>query len=191
MTGAGAEDAPEIAAPEEGLVGAVETGAVEDAGVGEGAAASGSEGTAVVCAPRVPAMRAVAMGIQILCTVLLHSCCGRDQEYDYLTVRQMAKEFDSDRDLHHLRDLAGQVESYRLQAEELGRLQAGRALLECPSCGLREDELADLTLVVCAMDAPGIDTGLRFEESEEGAWMCPSCHGLVRLADGSGPLSAV
>ena len=95
----------------------------------------------------------------------------------------MAKEFDSDRDLHHLRDLAGQVESYRQQAEELGRLQAGRPLLECPSCGLREDELADLTLVVCTRDEPGIDTGLRFAEGEDGTWMCPSCHAVVSMPD--------
>ena len=100
----------------------------------------------------------------------------------------MAKEFDSDRDLHHLRDLAGQVETYRLQAEELGRLQVGRALLECPSCGLREDELADLTLVVCTVEEPGIDTGLRFA-GDEGSWICPACHGLVTLPNGSDPLS--
>lgn len=95
----------------------------------------------------------------------------------------MAKEFDNDRDIHHLRDLAGQVESYRLQAEELGRLQAGRALLECPSCGLREDELADLTLVVCTAEEPNTDTGLRFVEMEGGRWMCPSCHAVVRTPD--------
>jgi hypothetical protein len=94
----------------------------------------------------------------------------------------MAKKFDSDHDLHHLRDLAGQVESYRLQAEKLGRLQAGRPLLECLSCGLREDELADLTFVVCTMDEPGIDTGLRFAEGEDGTWMCPACQGLVQIA---------
>ena len=92
----------------------------------------------------------------------------------------MAKEFDSDHDLRHLRDLAGQVESYRLQAENLGRLQAGRAFLECPSCGLREDELADLTFVVCTVGEPGIDTGLRFEAtSEDTTWICPSCHAII------------
>ena len=94
---------------------------------------------------------------------------------------EMAKEFESDRDLHHLRDLAGQVESYRLQAEELGRLQAGRSLLECPSCGLREDELADLTFVVCTVEEPGIDTGLRFEpvSEDKSSWFCPSCHAII------------
>jgi len=93
----------------------------------------------------------------------------------------MAKEFDSDHDLRHLRDLAGQVESYRLQAENLGRLQAGRAFLECPSCGLREDELADLTLVVCTVEEPGIDTGLRFLEigDANSTWMCPVCQSIT------------
>jgi hypothetical protein len=179
---AGAETGEIEAAVEPEFVpeGAVETGAVEEEDPEEaGATASGSEGKVVVCAPRVPASRAVARGIQVLCTVVLHSCGGAGQEYDYLTGREMAKEFDNDRDLHHLRDLAGQVESYRLQAEELGRLQAGRALLECPSCGLREDELADLTLVVSTPEEPGTDTGLRFVELEGGGWMCPSCHALV------------
>jgi uncharacterized protein (UPF0212 family) len=95
----------------------------------------------------------------------------------------MAKEFDGDRDLHHLRKLAGQVESYRLQAEELGKMQVGRALLECPSCGLREDELADLTFVVCRAEEPAIDTGLRFVELEGGGWMCPSCQAVVPTSD--------
>jgi hypothetical protein len=93
----------------------------------------------------------------------------------------MPQEFENDRDLQHLRDVAGQLESYRLQAEELGMLQAGRALLECPSCGLREDELADLTFVVCTPEEPGIDTGLRFEASSEDSstWICPSCHAII------------
>lgn len=102
----------------------------------------------------------------------------------------MAKEFESERDLHHLRDLAGQVDTYRLQAEELGRLQVGRPLLECPSCGLREDELADLTLVVCTPQEPETDTGLRFLSVDDGeeTWICPACHGLVHLP-GTDPLS--
>lgn len=106
-----------------------------------------------------------------------------EQEYDYLTRDGMAKEFDDDQGLHHLRDLAGQVERYRLQAEELGRLQAGRPLLECPACGLREDELADLTLVVCTPEEPGIDTGMRFEPlTDEGSrWICPACRGIMDL----------
>jgi len=74
-------------------------------------------------------------------------------------------------------ELAGQVDNYRRQAERLGRLLSGRQLLECPSCGLHEDELADMTLVVAAADQPGIDTGLRFlvMDDEGAVWSCPSC----------------
>jgi hypothetical protein len=91
-----------------------------------------------------------------------------------------------------LREVAGQVESYRRQAEALGRLQVGRTLLECPSCGLYEDELADLRVVCCLPDEPGTDTGLRFLPMEGGeTWMCPACHGVVGLPGGSDPLSAV
>ncbi|HNY31259.1 MAG TPA: hypothetical protein PKO15_10270 [Fibrobacteria bacterium] len=76
-----------------------------------------------------------------------------------------------------LEDLARQVERYRDQAEMLGTLQAGRKLLECPSCGLHEDELADLSLVVVTDDEPGLDTGLRFAALDEHSrtWVCPAC----------------
>jgi len=75
-----------------------------------------------------------------------------------------------------LRNLAGQVDNYRRQAERLGRLLSGRALLECPSCGLHEDELADMTRIVAADVQPGEDTGLRFTALDDGAtWLCPSC----------------
>lgn len=76
-----------------------------------------------------------------------------------------------------LQDLALQVERYRDQAEALGKLQAGRQLLECPSCGLHEDELADLSLIVATENEPTIDTGLRFRQvDEEGeTWLCPGC----------------
>jgi hypothetical protein len=95
----------------------------------------------------------------------------------------MAKNFKHDgNNPDPLKDLAGQVERYRLQAEELGRMQVGRPLLECPGCGLHEDELADLTVVVCREGAPGLDTGLRFlsQDEEDGTWLCPACFGLVR-----------
>ena len=102
----------------------------------------------------------------------------------------MAKDFEQGRDRFPLRELAGQVESYRLQAEELGRMQVGRSLLECPSCGLYEDELADLRFMVCAAGKPGMDTGLRFLPIEGGeSWMCPACQGVVGLQGGSDPLS--
>ena len=102
----------------------------------------------------------------------------------------MAKEFEHGRDRLPRREVAGQVESYRQQAEELGRLQLGRALLECPSCGLYEDELADLRFMVCAPETPGVDTGLRFLPMEDGeTWMCPSCRGVVGPEGGSDPLS--
>ncbi|MBK8804155.1 MAG: hypothetical protein IPN71_19270 [Fibrobacteres bacterium] len=76
-----------------------------------------------------------------------------------------------------LHDLARQVERYRDQAEILGKLQAGRQLLECPSCGLHEDELADLSLIVATEDEPGQDTGLRFSPADDdaGRWICPNC----------------
>ena len=74
-------------------------------------------------------------------------------------------------------DLAGQVDNYRRQAERLGRLLSGRQLLECPSCGLHEDELADMTLIVATAEEPARDTGLRFcaLDERESTWSCPSC----------------
>lgn len=76
-----------------------------------------------------------------------------------------------------LQDLARQVERYRDQAELLGTLQTGRRLLECPSCGLHEDELADLSLIVATDEDPGQDTGLRFlpVEGDSPSWSCPAC----------------
>ncbi|MEK7391975.1 MAG: hypothetical protein AAB214_05345 [Fibrobacterota bacterium] len=75
-----------------------------------------------------------------------------------------------------LRKLAGQVDNYRRQAERIGRLLSGRALLECPSCGLHEDELADMTRIVATEDRPGEDTGLNFSPLDDGAtWLCPAC----------------
>jgi rubrerythrin len=76
-----------------------------------------------------------------------------------------------------LQKLAGQVDNYRRQAEHLGRLLSGRALLECPSCGLHEDELADMTRIVATAEEPGEDTGLRFSsmDDEETTWICPGC----------------
>lgn len=74
-------------------------------------------------------------------------------------------------------ELAGQVDNYRRQAERLGRLLSGRHLLECPSCGLHEDELADMTMVVATAEEPGHDTGLRFSAMDDEArtWWCPAC----------------
>ena len=94
----------------------------------------------------------------------------------------MAKNFEDDLGKDALKDLAGQVETYRLQAELLGRMQVGRPLLDCPGCGLHEDELADLTVVVCLADEPGIDTGMRFLPADEegGTWICPGCGSPVR-----------
>lgn len=100
-------------------------------------------------------------------------------------MKKMSKEFDEEGDLDHLKDLAGQVDSYRRQAEELGRMQVGRPLLECPSCGFHEDELADLSVVVCSPDHPGTDTGLRFEplDDEGSVWACPGCGLPVQVPD--------
>jgi len=76
-----------------------------------------------------------------------------------------------------LRKLAGQVDNYRRQAEQLGRLLSGRALLECPSCGLHEDERADMTRIVSTEEDPSRDTGLRFSplDDDESTWLCPGC----------------
>jgi hypothetical protein len=76
-----------------------------------------------------------------------------------------------------LRNLAGQVDNYRRQAENLQHLLNGRGLLECPGCGLHEDELADMTVLVATRDRPGEDTGLRFEAMDDAGatWWCPSC----------------
>ncbi len=76
-----------------------------------------------------------------------------------------------------LRNLAGQVDQYRRQAENLRQLLSGRALLECPSCGLHEDVRADMTLVVIAADAPDRDTGLSFSPMDDAGayWWCPGC----------------
>jgi hypothetical protein len=76
-----------------------------------------------------------------------------------------------------LQKLAGQVDNYRRQAENLQHLLRGRGPLECPRCGLHEDELADMTVVVAERDRPGQDTGLRFAamDDQEATWWCPSC----------------
>lgn len=76
-----------------------------------------------------------------------------------------------------LRELAGQVETYHRQAEEVGRMLVGHHLLECPNCGLVEDALADLTLRVVHPDHPDEDTGLRFEAMDDDGtvWKCPNC----------------
>ena len=88
-------------------------------------------------------------------------------------------EFDKGDDAHEdpFGELAGQVDNHRRQAEHLGRLLSGRQLLECPSCGLHEDELADMTRIVASAEEPGQDTGLRFAamDDEETTWLCPSC----------------
>lgn len=84
-----------------------------------------------------------------------------------------------------LRRLAGQVESYQRQAEEVGSMLAGHHLLECPNCGLAEDALADLTLRVVHPDRPGEDTGLRFEalDDDETTWNCPNCGNVFGMED--------
>ena len=76
-----------------------------------------------------------------------------------------------------LQKLAGQVDNYRRQAENLQKLFNGRSLLECPGCGLHEDELADMTVLVATRDRPGVDTGMRFAamDDQETTWWCPSC----------------
>lgn len=86
-----------------------------------------------------------------------------------------------------LRRLAGQVESYQRQAEEMGRMLAGHRLLECPNCGLAEDALADLTLRVVHPDHPDEDSGLRFEalDEDETTWTCPNCGTVFGLDDES------
>ncbi|MCB9496125.1 MAG: hypothetical protein H6686_04470 [Fibrobacteria bacterium] len=75
------------------------------------------------------------------------------------------------------RDLARQVEELRRQAEEVGAMVAGHRLLECPSCGLAEDALADLTVRVVLPERPDEDTGLRFSalDDDEATWSCPQC----------------
>lgn len=81
------------------------------------------------------------------------------------------------RDDDPLRLLAEQVETYSRQAEEMGRMVTGHALLVCPACGLAEDALADLTVRVVHPDHPDEDTGLRFEAADdsETVWTCPAC----------------
>jgi len=83
----------------------------------------------------------------------------------------------SESDDDALQRLAGQVESYHRQAEEMGRMLAGHRLLECPNCALAEDALADLTLRVVHPDHPDEDCGLRFEclDDDGTAWVCPNC----------------
>lgn len=69
------------------------------------------------------------------------------------------------------------MERYRDQAEMLGALQTGRKLLECPWCGLHEDELADLSLIVATEEDPRTDSGLRFQalDDDPERWLCPGC----------------
>jgi len=91
------------------------------------------------------------------------------------------------RDDDPLRRLAEQVESYSRQAEEVGAMLAGHRSLACPSCGLAEDTLADLTLRVVHPDHPDEDTGLRFESADEDghAWVCPACGEMFDVSNPS------
>ena len=84
--------------------------------------------------------------------------------------------------------LAEQVETYSRQAEEMGRMVTGHALLVCPACGLAEDTLADLTVRVVHPDHPDVDTGLRFEAADESetVWTCPACGELFEGPGNSG-----
>ena len=62
------------------------------------------------------------------------------------------------------------------QAKALGIFTADRELLECPKCGLLEDVAFDGTLMTYREnEAALIDTGLRFNESDPGKFICPSC----------------
>lgn len=89
------------------------------------------------------------------------------------------------RDEDALRRLAAQVDSYHRQADGIGRMLAGRSTLACPDCELREDILADMSLVTTFPERPDDDTGMRFQALDEAEriWLCPACGARIDLDD--------
>ena len=74
-----------------------------------------------------------------------------------------------------------QLQALQEQARRLGLFANDRELLECPSCGLTEDVLANGQLIT-NRDVGEPDTGLRFIEptTEDGPFACPACGAEAR-----------
>lgn len=75
-----------------------------------------------------------------------------------------------------LRALAGELARLHQRAAALGVFTQNRELLQCPACGLLEDVLIGGELITYWKDvAVPIDSGLRFSEVSESAFVCSSC----------------
>jgi predicted RNA-binding Zn-ribbon protein involved in translation (DUF1610 family) len=75
-----------------------------------------------------------------------------------------------------------QLQEVMHRAQALGLFIDDRDLLECPSCGLREDVTAKGLLVVYQKDDPSQeDSGLRFKEIDESHFVCPACGDVVTI----------
>jgi hypothetical protein len=86
--------------------------------------------------------------------------------------------------LNRLEPLVANVEALREQARTLGMFAEERELLECSACGLREDVTVEGLLITYVGSARGKDSSLRFRETQDGAFVCPSCGGEVAHPEG-------
>ncbi len=73
-------------------------------------------------------------------------------------------------------ELADGLKSLKQQAKELGMFTDDRELLECSSCGLKENVSFEGVLFTFRAPALNVDTGLRFPEPDaDGQCRCPGC----------------
>ena len=72
--------------------------------------------------------------------------------------------------------LARELVRVKEQAQALGLFAGDRELLECAGCDLVEDVAFDGALMTYHKNGGSMaDTGLRFEETENGEFRCPVC----------------
>lgn len=71
----------------------------------------------------------------------------------------------------------------KAHAAAIGLHTEDRELLDCPSCGLQEDVTIDGCLITHDKAAVAADSGLRFNASENGRFVCPRCHTVVGMIE--------
>lgn len=76
-----------------------------------------------------------------------------------------------------IHELARQLTAVHEKARQLGLFVDDRELLTCPGCGLMEDVSVSGLLLTCHSTSLGVDTGLRFIETDRAAnrFRCPVC----------------
>jgi uncharacterized C2H2 Zn-finger protein len=76
-----------------------------------------------------------------------------------------------------IHELAGRLVEAKEKARQLGMFVDDRELLTCPECRLMEDVSVNSILLTCYPTNLGVDTGLRFVETDKAAhrFRCPAC----------------